>query len=98
MSTEFQTAREYFNHDSHTEPDPDAPAHAKSIVWFDQLTPIFVCCDCVEEVRKLRWKGDGQADNYDNLRGRAYEKLFDGDPRCDVCAGYLPELVGDRDA
>lgn len=90
----FQTAREYFEgRDPARDPNPEAPAFAKAIVWFDQETPLFVCGECHEHVRPLRFEGDGRADDYDERRAEAYRRLFEDAPRCDVCAGELPEKV-----
>lgn len=92
--TRFQTAAEYFDRrDPQRDPDPDAPAFAKAVVWYDQLTPIFACGECEPHVRPLRFEGDGRADDYDERRAEAYRQLFEDAPRCDVCAGELPEKV-----
>lgn len=88
----FQSAREFFERESHVE-DDDAPNYAHGIVWFDQTTPLFVCCPCHEQVADLRHAGDDRADDPDQVRGRAYRRLFEESPRCDACAGTLPEKV-----
>jgi len=90
----FQSAREYFERrDPERDPDPDAPAFAKGVVFYDQMTPIFACGECEPHVRPLRFEGDGRADDYDERRAEAYRRLFEDAPRCDVCAGELPKKV-----
>lgn len=88
---EFTTAAEFF--DGQEEPDHDGPHFAKGIVWFDQATPIFCCCDCHEHVAPLRFEGAEQVEDYDEFRAEQYRRLFEEDPTCDVCAGDLPEKV-----
>lgn len=94
-TVEFSTAREYFTRatEEHVEREPGAPRFAKSIVWVDQLTPLFVCEECHEHVSHLEWTGDGRATNYEEKRAEAYEALFHDERDCDICAGALPEKM-----
>lgn len=94
-SLEFSTAQEFFTRSASEERDrdPDAPPFAKSIVWIDQLSPLFVCESCHQHVQHLEWTGNGRADDYEEKRAAAYDELFSDDPACDVCAGALPEKV-----
>lgn len=96
---EFTTAREFFDPD-HDEQnldresaDPDRARYAKGCLFYDQSTPLFYCCDCHEHVAPLKWAGDEQVPNYDEVRAAAFRRLFEESPRCDVCAGNLPEKV-----
>ncbi len=90
-SIEFATASEYY--DGRDEPDHDGPHFAKTIVWLDQESPLFVCEQCHEHARPLSWTGDGRREDYDEFRAEQYRRLVEDDPVCDVCAGDLPEKV-----
>jgi hypothetical protein len=94
-SSEFVTAAEYFGVDEVEDRSlaADAPAFAKSIVWYDQATPVFVCEHHHDDTAPLRHTGDEQLENPETVRTRAYEHLLTEGPRCDVCAGTLPEKV-----
>lgn len=95
-TVEFTTASEFFTSGDEPEHDdraPGAPRFAKSVVWVDQLTPLFVCESCHEHVKHLEWTGNGRTDDYEEKRAEAYEALFDDERECDVCAGALPAKV-----
>lgn len=98
---QFLTAAEYYTDE---QPDPadlddrrDGPPLAKTIVWFDQATPLFCCLSCHEHVRPLKHAGDGWVDAPGVVRGRAYERLMHSDPgehpRCMACSGDLTDLL-----
>ena len=88
----FTTASEFYGDESAEL--ADLP-QAKTIIWYDQLTPIFACEACVDHVVRLRFAGDGRADDHDERRADALAELWDG-RKCDVCTGDLPgALDGD---
>lgn len=85
------TAAEFY--DGAAEADDADVRPAKTIVWYDQRTPLFVCEGCHEHARPLRFEGDESAADYDLRRARAYHRLTTRSPPCDVCSGRLPEKV-----
>lgn len=90
----FQTAREYYESDDRRPDGGEGPTFAKTIVWYDQTTPIFCCCRCHEHVGGLRFEGEHfGVDDYEERRALAYERLMNNAPECDVCAGRLPEMM-----
>jgi len=95
-SLEFATAAEFFGEDEIAATDGgehQGEPYAKGILWYDQATPVFTCLSCHEHVAAHRFAGDGRREDYDEFRAEQYRRLFEDDPRCDVCAGRLPEQV-----
>lgn len=89
----FQSAAEFFDAGETEREDPETPL-AKSILWYDAATPVFVCCDHAEVLAPLRFVGDSaRPENYDELRAQAYRWLIGAEPACDACAGRLREVL-----
>lgn len=91
----FQTASEFLNREQSedTDREADAPALAKTIIWYDQATPLFVCTEHHDDAAPLRHEGDEQANDPDKVRGEAYVELFEETPTCDICSNSLPFKV-----
>lgn len=90
----FQSAAEFFDAGETEREDPETPL-AKSILWYDAATPVFVCCDHAELLDPLRFAGDSDRPaDYEEFRSQAYRWLFGADPQCDACAGRLREVIG----
>lgn len=94
FSTRFQTATEFFNREEPAhDRAADEPAFAKSVVFYDQATPIFVCTEHHPDVQPLKHEGSETCADPDLVRGEAYTTLFEESPECDVCSNELPAKV-----
>lgn len=88
---EFLTAAEYYGLE---EPQPrdypeDAPNFAKTIIWYDPATPLYVCEKCYPDVVSIRHSGSREVAHPDEIRSVAYRRLLTQDPVCDACSGTL---------
>ena len=93
--TGFRTAAEFHGTTEPTEHDrdPDAPNYAKTIVWYDPATPLYVCEGCHEHVAPLQGAGERRVVHVEAVRSAAYRHLMTHDPACDACAGDLAAKV-----
>lgn len=94
----FETASEFFDA---TETDEDAVAaretpRAKAILLYDQMTPLFLCCEHRDALDDLSHSGDEfglGCEMAGRIRSMAYSYLFEEDPVCDACEGRLREVI-----
>jgi len=97
----FQTAREFYEHDSVADgldDDLEESAYSKTILWYDSATPIFVCDSHASDIENLRFQGnaDDDPETVSEMREQAYCWLLNADPLCDVCEGRLRQVISDE--
>lgn len=92
-ATTYQTAAEFFAVGcGPARADQWENPPAKTVIWYDQRTPVYACEDHADPLDAIHWEGSRfDVDEHETIRAAVHERLFsEKPPECAVCSDSLP--------